>query len=183
MFIPTKENYTEMTPTEFEKYSLSVLKKQFEDKGIEEFSFSHNVEKSTYDGSYQIDGEIRFIIMGVEMVVLVECKRYKGPVKREHVQVLHDKIRSTGAHKGIFITTSYFQSGALKYAKEHGIALISIVNGALRYETRRKNGTSIIPSWVKLRKFSMAMQTQITDTSINISFIDDTDALYEFITN
>ena len=32
---------------------------------------------------------------------------------------------------GIFITTSYFQSGALKYAKEHGIALISIIAGSI----------------------------------------------------
>lgn len=183
MFIPTKENYTEMTPTEFEQYAISVLKAQFQNQEIDNYSFTHNVQKDAHDGTYQIDGEIKLYIMGVEIDILVECKRYKGPVKREHIQALHDKIRSVGAHKGIFITTSYFQSGALKYAKEHGIALISIIDGKLQYEARSEDWirNPVIPSWVKHRPFSMAMQTQKTDTSISISYIDDTDALYKFI--
>ena len=35
-------------------------------------------------------------------------------------------MRSLGAHKGIFISTSGFQSGAEEYANAHGIALIQI---------------------------------------------------------
>ena len=183
MFIPTKENYTEMTPTEFEQYAISVLKAQFQNQEIDNYSFTHNAKKDAHDGTYQIDGEIKISIMGVEIDIIVECKRYKVPVKREHIQALHDKIRSVGAHKGIFITTSYFQSGALKYAKEHGIALISIIDGKLQYEARSEDWirNPVIPSWVKPRPFSMAMQTQTTDTSISISYIDDTDALYKFI--
>lgn len=183
LFIPTKENHTEMTPVEFEQYAISALQAQFLNKGIDNYSFTHNVQKNAHDGCYQIDGEITISTMGIEIVILVECKRYKGPVKREHIQALHDKIRSTGAHKGIFITTSFFQSGALKYAKEHGIALISIVDGELRYQARSKNWMQnpVYPSWVQLRPFSMAMQTQITDTSISVSYIDDTDALYRFL--
>ena len=183
MFIPTKENYTEITPTEFEQYAISALQEQFQDKEIDSYSFTHNVQKDAYDGSYQIDGEIKLSTMGINIDILVECKRYKGPVKREQIQALHDKIRSVGAHKGIFITTSFFQSGALKYAKEHGIALISIIDGKLQYEARSKNWIKnpVIPSWIEHRPFSMAMQTQTTETSISVSIIDNTDALYRFI--
>ncbi len=182
MFIPTKENYTEMTPADFEQYALSALKKQFQDKGIDNYSFVHDVQKNAYDGRYQIDGEIEFSIMGVNINILVECKQYTGPVKREHIQVLNDKIRSTGANKGIFITTSYYQSGALKYAKEHGIALITIIDGKLRYQTRSEDwmNNSGTPSWVEVKPFNMVMITQLTDTSISVKYIDDTDALYQF---
>lgn len=182
--MPTKENYTDMTSTEFEEYCLSALNEQFQSDNIINYSFTHNVKKEVHDGIYQIDGEIRFMLMGVEMVILVECKKYKGPIKREHIQTLYSKIQSIGAHKGIFFTTSYFQSGALKYAKEHGIALISIVDGKLLYETRSKDhiNSPAIPSWVKIKPFCMVMQTQITDTTISVSKIDDTDSLYRFMT-
>ena len=185
MFIPAKDHYTDMTPSEFEQYCLSSLHEQFQSENICDYTFKHNVIIEAHDGSYQIDGEIRFTIMGVEMIVLVECKKYKGPIKREHIQTLYSKIQSIGAHKGIFITTSYFQSGAFRYAKEHGIALISIVNGKLLYETRSKDciNSPIIPSWVKIKPFCMVMQTQITDMTISVSKIDDTDSLYRFMTD
>lgn len=183
MFIPTKENYTEMTPTEFEQYAISVLSAHFENEGITGYSFEHNVIKKVYDGDYQIDGEIKFQAMGVDFDVLVECKHYKGPIKREQIQALNDKIRSTGAHKGIFITTSYFQSGALKYGKEHGIALISIIDGKMRYEARSKDGimNPIIPEWANCPPYCMAIQTHISDTSTSISYVEDIDGLLKYL--
>ena len=183
LIIPTKENYTEMTPTEFEQHSLSFLKSQFEAKQVENFSLKHNVKIETDDGNYQIDGEMRFIVAGVEIITLIECKKYKGPIKRTQIQVLYDNIRSIGAHKGIFITTSYYQSGALAYAKQHGIALISIVDGKYEYETRSVDCIDKFarPSWLENKPYIMAMQTQRTDTSVSVSYIDKTDELYKFI--
>lgn len=185
MFIPSKENYTEMTSTEFEKYTIAELTKQFSANGIQNFSFQHNVKIDAYDGTYQIDGKLEYSLMGISYVTLVECKKYKGPIKREHIQALHDKIRSTGAHKGIFVTTSYYQSGALKYAKKHGIALISIIEGSMRYATRSRDclDKPTIPPWVDVKPFNMVMQIQKNDASISVSYIDDTDALFEFIVN
>ena len=172
-----------MTPTEFEQHSLSFLKSQFEDKQVENFSLKHNVKIETDDGNYQIDGEMRFIVAGVEIITLIECKKYKGPIKRAQIQVLYDNIRSIGAHKGIFITTSYYQSGALAYAKQHGIALISIVDGKYEYETRSVDCIDKFarPSWLENKPYIMAMQTQRTDTSVSVSYIDKTDELYKFI--
>lgn len=65
--------------------------------------------------------------MGVEFKVIAECKRYSSSVSREKVAVSADKVRSLGAHKGIMISTSGFQSGAYKYAKKHGIALMQVI--------------------------------------------------------
>ena len=49
---------------------------------------------------------------------------------------MYDKIRATGAQKGILISTSGFQSGAIKYASEHGIALIQITEADTIFEAR-----------------------------------------------
>ena len=183
MFIPSKENYTEMTSTEFEKYTIAELTKQFSANGIQDFSFQHDATINNYDGTYQIDGKLEYRLMGVSYLTLVECKKYKGPIKREHIQILHDKIISLGAHKGIFVTTSYFQSGALEYAEKHGLALISIIKGELNYHTRSMDciDNPTIPSWVNVKPFNMAMQTQTSTGSVIVSIIDNTDFLYKFI--
>lgn len=134
MFIPTQDSCLDMSPTDFERFSLYILQQQTKD--LEHLEFEHNVIVERSDGSYQIDGIIRFDVMGVTYVTLVECKHYSGPISREKVQVLYDKIRATGAHKGILISTSNFQSGAIKYATEHGIALIQLTDAETKLETK-----------------------------------------------
>ena len=54
------------------------------------------------------------------------AQKYKNKVNREKVAVLHRKLDSIGAQKGIMISTGGYQSGAIEYAKEHGIALIIV---------------------------------------------------------
>jgi len=88
------------------------------------------------DGTFIIDVTVRFRLLGADFLMLFECKRHASPVKREHVQVLNDKLRSTGAHKGVLVAASGFQSGALEYAKIHRIACVRLVDGAWTYETR-----------------------------------------------
>ncbi len=185
MFLPGRESYTEMTPTDFEKYVISMLETQYRQDGVENASFTHNVTRDAHDGSYQIDGEIRFSIMGVEYITLVECKHYKGPIKREQIQVLNDKIQSVGAHKGIFVTTSFFQSGALLYAKEHGIALITIADGSIQYEARGRNWIDkpVIPPWVERKPYIMVWQEQVSDTTISCSYTSTTSDFYSHLAN
>jgi restriction endonuclease Mrr len=120
---------TDMSPQEFEVYCLELLEGMKEQ--LHEFRLEHNKIYSTNDGRYQLDGYIQFELFGVKYKTIVECKKYKDKIKRSQIQVLHDTIRSTGAHKGIFISTSSFQKGAMDYAKEHGIALMQIVDGVI----------------------------------------------------
>lgn len=184
MFMPTEEYYNEMPSEDFERFALSELEKQFQQDGVSDYSFEHDKKVNAADGCYQIDGMIKFSAMGADFTVIVECKRYKNAIKREQIQVLYDKLRAIGAQKGIFVTTSYFQSGAISYAKKHGIALISIIDGKLRYEARSKEWISnpVIPPWVEVKPYCMAMQTQMSETSISVSYLDGTDALFKFIT-
>ena len=86
--------------------------------------------------AYIVDVTVRFRLLGADYLTLFECKRHVSPVKREDVQVLHDKLRSTGAHKGFVVAARSFQKGALAYAQAHGIACVRLVDGAWTYETR-----------------------------------------------
>ncbi len=123
-----------MSSNDFEVFCLSILKEYSSD--LPNSNFEHNVIIKSSDGEYQIDGQISFELMGAKYLTLVECKRYKRFVSREKVQVLYDKIRTIGANKGILMTTSGYQRGALKFAKEHGITLITVVDGKMTYEVR-----------------------------------------------
>ena len=177
--IPGREHYTEMTATEFEKYTLDLLKDYV--TGCEDAIFEHNVKVESYDGTYQIDGRISCNVLGCQIVILVECKRYKGPVKREHVQVLKDKIERLGANKGIFVTTSYYQKGALQYAAEHGIALLVITDGKMQYEIRSKREMTEDMYPADMPKFITYWQRQEGENSVRSSLVDGTDYLNEFL--
>ncbi len=92
------------------------------------------------DGEYDFDATIRFSMGGMNFLTLIEAKRHKNPIKRELVQVLNDKLRSVGAQKGVMISTAPYQSGALEYAKVHGIALVTVTEGRFTYETKAAYG-------------------------------------------
>lgn len=141
MFVPTWEAVLDMSPTDFEKYCVQLLKEQ--SVGIENCTFQHNKIIAGDDGDYQIDGFIEFYAIGVIYKTLVECKHYKSSISREKVQILYDKVRATGAQKGILMSISNFQSGAIDYATKHGIALIQIIESGERYCTRAKPGTIV----------------------------------------
>lgn len=134
MFTPTQKLILDMSPEEFEKYSLLVLKQQIQ--GIDDCCFEHNKIIKVSDGNYQIDGFIEFSLMGVTYKTLLECKHYKNSISREKVQILYDKLRACGAQKGILVSSSNFQSGAITYATKHGIALIQLIESGNQYQVR-----------------------------------------------
>jgi len=136
MFIPTQKAFMDLTPEQFEKHSLELLSEQTQ--RLENLVIEHNKIIKSYDGNYQIDGYIEFTMMGIKYKTIIECKHYKSAITREKIQVLYGKIQSLGAQKGILISTSNFQSGALEYARIHGIALIQMTEAGTTYETRSK---------------------------------------------
>ena len=122
-----------ITPTEFEEYCKEILLGYAEKEKLPNFMIIHDTKLTAPDGTYQIDIYASFTAMSVEFKVICECKRYKYSVNREKVVVLADKVKSLGAHKGILLSTSSFQSGAIQYAKEHGIALIQVFDNNLAH--------------------------------------------------
>lgn len=132
-------------------------------------------ELSANDGLYKIDVTARFEALGVEFLILIECKHHRYPIKREVVQILYDKIRATGAHKGILFATVGFQRGAIEYAKSHGIALVRIVEGKLTYEVKANIGPVEPPPWAKIPKFVAEYIEQEEENSISVSDISEGD--------
>src|SRR4051812_44422958 len=80
---------------------------------LENFRAVHREIVSSSDGDYEIDITARFRALEVTFLVLIECKYHFHPIKRETVQVLHAKLASAGAQKGILFSTSTFQKGAI----------------------------------------------------------------------
>jgi len=104
------------------------------------------------DGTYDIDITARFEVLGLAFLVLVECKRYTGPVKRDEVQVLHSRLSATGAQKGILFSTGHFQKGAVTYARQHGIALVLVEEHDVRAIVKGAKSTPE-PARVRLGRF------------------------------
>ncbi len=103
---------------------------------VEDLQIGHQEKIQGVDGAYVIDSTIRYELMGASFLVLIECKLHKNPIKREDVQVLHQKVRSIGAQKGIFVSSSSYQRGAMDFAGTHGIALARFVDRALLFDVR-----------------------------------------------
>lgn len=122
----------QLSPIEFE----ALVKSWFEKVGntLESFEVAHLETLPGADGEYAFDVTVRFrAFQGAQFLVLVECKKHKNPIKREIIQVLYDRLRSVGGHKGFVVATTSFQSGAVEYATQHGIALVQVVSGGVMY--------------------------------------------------
>jgi hypothetical protein len=91
------------------------------------------------DGVYNFDATVRYQFAGMAFLVVVEAKLHRNPIKREHVQVLHQKVQSVGAHKGVLVATSRFQSGAVEFATAHGIALVTVTESRFVFTARGRN--------------------------------------------
>lgn len=115
-----------LTPTDFEHFCYDILKGYAEEESLKNFTITHNEKIKADDGTYQIDIYAEFTALSSNIRILCECKQYTSPINREKVVILRDKLNSIGAHKGILLSTSEFQSGAIQYAKVHGIALIKV---------------------------------------------------------
>lgn len=62
------------------------------------------------------------------ITILIECKDYSGPIPVDDVEEFKAKLdQCFGKNvKGMLVTSSVLQPGALNYAKSHGIAHASI---------------------------------------------------------
>jgi hypothetical protein len=124
----------DITPGEFEEFVAQLLGSA--NSLVEDLTVTLHEKVEGFDGAYDFDATVRYHLAGMSFLVLVEAKRHKNPIKRELVQVLHHKVQSVGGHKGIMISTAPYQIGALKFARVHGIALVTVTEGRFTFETR-----------------------------------------------
>jgi len=96
---PWGDHRAKVDGAEFERVVAELLREAGRD--LSDFRLEQQQMVSTHDGQYRIDVTLRFSQLGVQFVVLVECKDHARPVEREDVQVLADKKRAAAAHKAI----------------------------------------------------------------------------------
>jgi restriction system protein len=124
----------DITPQAYEEAVATIAKSMNLD--LVGWQVKHLDPVEGLDGTYIIDVTARFHLAGMDFLILFECKRHKNPVKRSDVQVLLAKLQSAGAQKGVLVAATGFQSGALEFAKAHGIACVRLVDNAWTYLSR-----------------------------------------------
>lgn len=149
--MPLIDSPLNLTPREYELAVKGIL----DGSGLDlvEFKSEHLGKVAGVDGAYVIDVTVRFSALGANFLVLVECKHEQRKVERQDVQILNDKVRSTGAQKGMLFSVSGFQNGAIKYADVHGIALVQLANGSTSWFTRSAEPPTPPPPWANIPKY------------------------------
>ena len=128
----------EVTSEQFER-TVASLFRDLSSWQLGKVEIRHQDPVQGVDGTYVIDVTARFEALGVAFLVLFEAKLTGRPVERQVIQILADKVRSTGAHKGVVVSNAGFQKGAIEYAGVHGIALARLVDEAMMIEMRAQN--------------------------------------------
>lgn len=177
-------NYTLPTnPKEFEKLVRDFLVDA--GVGLQRFEVLHDVHEVGDDNnSYQIDVKASFeIFNGSEIIVLVECKLYNSPVKKEKVEILKSRLQSVGAHKGMIFSTSEFQKGAVKFADRHKISLVRMIEGKFIYRVKDQFNTKVTvpPDVPKFVGIYSVCENEKSETTYQISQDGYLDPIKNFI--
>lgn len=149
--MPRIEEEISLTPSQYELAVKAIL--DGSGRPLEHFSSAHLEEVPGVDGSYIIDVTARFVALGAEFLVLVECKHEKRKVERQDVQILHSKVMSAGAQKGMLFSIAGFQEGAIQYADVHGVALVQLASGRSTWFTKGADPQTPPPPWVPIPEY------------------------------
>ena len=125
----------DITPSEFEEFVAGQLLGSAGPE-VSNLHISLHEKITGTDGTYDFDATVRYQFAELSFLVLVEAKLHKNPIKRELVQVLYQKVQSAGAHKAVMVSTAPHQTGAVRFAQVHGIALATVTEGRFLYEAR-----------------------------------------------
>ncbi len=96
-------------------------------------------------GSHEIDVWITRKIYGLEHRWVVETKHWKNRVSKLHVAALKSIVDDVGADRGILLSSSGFQSGAISMAEHSNITLSSLddMRESIREELERYTLSSL----------------------------------------
>lgn len=132
--MPRFGNPVILSPRQFELAVKGIVDAAAD--GLFDYESKHLERLAASDGEYEIDVAARFKALGANFLVLIECKHHKRKTERKDVQVLHSRLQSLGAQKGMIFSTAGFQTGAIQFAEQHGIALCYLVEGKSNWFTR-----------------------------------------------
>ena len=81
--------------------------------------------------THDIDVLVRSHHVGFDITWLVECKHWKTPISKLHVLALREIVADVGADRGIILSESGFQSGAIEAANLTNIQVTSLAELSL----------------------------------------------------
>lgn len=112
---------------EFEEYIRSIYSMllNLKDEGILVTGGANTFLKGITGENYQIDVYYEFVRAGVRHRVIIECKDWQSPVKREDVNALESKVRDIPGVIGVIISKSGYQSGAINFSRQKGILALT----------------------------------------------------------
>jgi hypothetical protein len=74
---------------------------------------------------HDVDVVVRGQRVGLHQLWLVECKHWSRPVGKVHVAALAEIVRDVGADRGLLLSESGFQAGAIRLAERSQVTLTS----------------------------------------------------------
>ena len=149
---PYRSLNANITSEDFEVFCMKTLRAYGERENLSDFTVKHNQKIKAYDGTYQIDVLVEFTALGSKFMVLAECKKKDSRrVERDEASDLYTKVKSIGAHKGILISTTGFQSGTIQFAKMHRLSLWQICDNYIDHVVA--SGRKDFPDVMKFQLF------------------------------
>ncbi|MFI6832800.1 restriction endonuclease [Kribbella sp. NPDC050241] len=101
-------------------------------------------------GKHEIDVTARTMVAGINQLWVIECKRRKEPVKKEHVLTFLGIVSDVGADRGLMFSESGFQAGAIRSTSSTNMTLTSI-------EDFRRN-TAVEMDNLRIREFEHRLE-------------------------
>lgn len=108
---------------EYEKYIKDVFLQILKEEGIGNTKVQHDIRLKGKTATHQIDVYWEYMQFGEMIKVAVECKRYVRNVSIGVVRDFHSVLQDINCSKGIIVTTTGFQRGAIEYASKNNISL------------------------------------------------------------
>lgn len=111
----------------YEKLTQYIFSQIINQNQAENIDVQHDVVLSGKTTSHQIDVYWKFDLGGIEYCTVIQAKEWKNKVKQSDMlafkAILDDLPSGT---KGIYVTLSGYQSGAIDVAKAHGIKIYEL---------------------------------------------------------
>lgn len=114
--------------TEYELLIKQIYEQIHKEEGYTNINVHHNIKlRGEKSGQlHQIDVYWEFKIAQVVYKIAIECKDYSSPVSVGKIRDFITVVNDIGDIKGVFVSTSGFQSGAKQVASAYGLDLKEI---------------------------------------------------------
>jgi len=114
------------TSVEYEQVTRAIFQALVDQDQARNISVEHDVELTGKFLSHQCEVYWKFERAGIEYSTVVECKDWSKRLEQEKLMAFRSKLEDLNNPKGVIVTRSGYQSGALKYARAHGILLYEL---------------------------------------------------------